>query len=556
MAFNEIRPFRYWCNKVLPMVYDDSLSYYELLCKVVKHMNDIGSNVNSLGENVQFVYEEFNKFIKDFDGAVDEVVEESLDRFVREGMVVASVNGQRGYVVLESLPNPNPITFSGAVSGSYDGSAPLEIIIPEGGGTGNVESVNGKEGVVVLDAEDVGAVKSAGWSGEDAGKVLGVDGEGNVVAVNGGTGAVRSVNGYTGDVVIDATDIGAVPGEGWSSADNGKFLKIDSNGDVVAVAGSGEAVVVGVSSVNGQTGDVTIDELPSPGTLTFSGGASGSYDGSEDVTVVIPEPQEIPEALPNPNALVFTGAVSGRYDGSQEVTVNIPEGSDNQALTFSGAVKATYDGSEAVNVAIPERSPTPSALSFAGTGLSFDGSEPVSVSIPTKLPNPQALTFTGAVSAVYDGTQAISVNIPSGGGGGISGLTLSSPTSMSLVENEGATTKRISLGVKPKNGDFIVFEFVPYNAGDGGYRQIAIAGYKSGSAATVLQMAVLGEYGASHAVSRSVELSYLEEDGAGGYRCELTVGHGYRASIGQSGTTSAYTGAIGITRIWVLSMTI
>ena len=26
--------FRYWCQKVLPLVYDDSLSYYELLNKI------------------------------------------------------------------------------------------------------------------------------------------------------------------------------------------------------------------------------------------------------------------------------------------------------------------------------------------------------------------------------------------------------------------------------------------------------------------------------------------------------------------------------------------
>lgn len=33
------KPFRFWCQKVLPLVYDDSLSYYELLCKVVDYLN-------------------------------------------------------------------------------------------------------------------------------------------------------------------------------------------------------------------------------------------------------------------------------------------------------------------------------------------------------------------------------------------------------------------------------------------------------------------------------------------------------------------------------------
>ena len=36
-----------------------------------------------------------------------------------------------------ALPNPNALTFTGAVTGSYDGSAPLEVAIPSGeGGTG------------------------------------------------------------------------------------------------------------------------------------------------------------------------------------------------------------------------------------------------------------------------------------------------------------------------------------------------------------------------------------------------------------------------------------
>ena len=32
----------------------------------------------------------------------------------------------------------------------------------------------------------------------------------------------------------------------------------------------------------------------------------------------------IPKKLPNPNALTFTGAVTGSYDGSEPVSVEIP----------------------------------------------------------------------------------------------------------------------------------------------------------------------------------------------------------------------------------------
>ena len=33
--------------------------------------------------------------------------------------------------------------------------------------------------------------------------------------------------------------------------------------------------------------------------------------------------------------------------------------------------------------------------------------------VPIKLPNPNALTFTGAVTGSYDGSKALTVNIPS-----------------------------------------------------------------------------------------------------------------------------------------------
>lgn len=39
---------RYWCFKILPLVYDDSLSYYELLCKISALLNQVIDNMNLL----------------------------------------------------------------------------------------------------------------------------------------------------------------------------------------------------------------------------------------------------------------------------------------------------------------------------------------------------------------------------------------------------------------------------------------------------------------------------------------------------------------------------
>lgn len=39
---------RFWCQKVLPLVYDDSLSYYEVLCKVVKYVNSLAEDISKI----------------------------------------------------------------------------------------------------------------------------------------------------------------------------------------------------------------------------------------------------------------------------------------------------------------------------------------------------------------------------------------------------------------------------------------------------------------------------------------------------------------------------
>lgn len=48
-----VRRLHYWVQKILPLVYDDSLSYYELLAKVVKKLNETVDAVNEIPELVE-----------------------------------------------------------------------------------------------------------------------------------------------------------------------------------------------------------------------------------------------------------------------------------------------------------------------------------------------------------------------------------------------------------------------------------------------------------------------------------------------------------------------
>lgn len=48
----EFPTFRAWCQKVTPLVYDSSLSYYEILCKVISMLNDVVDGANGINTQI------------------------------------------------------------------------------------------------------------------------------------------------------------------------------------------------------------------------------------------------------------------------------------------------------------------------------------------------------------------------------------------------------------------------------------------------------------------------------------------------------------------------
>lgn len=51
--FKTLDEFRFWCQKVIPTVFDDSLSYYEVLCKISEIINVLIENNNNIPEYIQ-----------------------------------------------------------------------------------------------------------------------------------------------------------------------------------------------------------------------------------------------------------------------------------------------------------------------------------------------------------------------------------------------------------------------------------------------------------------------------------------------------------------------
>ena len=46
-----VEEFKFYCQKVIPLVYDDALSYYETLCKVSQKLNEVINTVNTFGSD-------------------------------------------------------------------------------------------------------------------------------------------------------------------------------------------------------------------------------------------------------------------------------------------------------------------------------------------------------------------------------------------------------------------------------------------------------------------------------------------------------------------------
>lgn len=185
--------------------------------------------------------------------------------------------------------------------------------------------------------------------------------------------------------------------------------------------------VIGVASVtvNGtkyepdSNGNITLPDYPeagggtadrTKGTLRFTGASSASYDGSNDVTVNIPEGGSGGGQADSVKGTLTVKTAAGvtltSYNGSEDKTLTLPSGGGGdtyitakEPLTIKQGDKTlgTYDGTEPKTIDIP--------ASGGGAGGTAD-------KVAHKL------KFTGASTAEYDGSQEVTVNIPTGGSGG------------------------------------------------------------------------------------------------------------------------------------------
>lgn len=81
--YTELKPFRFWCQKVLPLVYDESLSYYELLAKIVDYLNKTMEDVEYLHESFTQLETYVNTYFDNLD--ISDEIDDKLDAMAESG---------------------------------------------------------------------------------------------------------------------------------------------------------------------------------------------------------------------------------------------------------------------------------------------------------------------------------------------------------------------------------------------------------------------------------------------------------------------------------------
>lgn len=136
--YRELRPFRYWCQRVLPLVYDDSLSYYELLCKAVDYLNKTMEDVGTLHGDITKLLEAYNKlqdYVNNYFSTLDvqEEINNKLDDMANNGELYEIIKKYTDPIVNEQNDKIKVLTarmdtFASLPEGSTSGNAELADI--------------------------------------------------------------------------------------------------------------------------------------------------------------------------------------------------------------------------------------------------------------------------------------------------------------------------------------------------------------------------------------------------------------------------------------------
>ncbi len=107
---SNLKHFRFWCQKVLPLVYDDSLSYYEILCKVVHYINSLIDDNKEIVQDIEELRQELNTVQEWIDNFDTDYAEKIIQKYLATMIFVEITNS--GYIVYNIPYSWDTITFN------------------------------------------------------------------------------------------------------------------------------------------------------------------------------------------------------------------------------------------------------------------------------------------------------------------------------------------------------------------------------------------------------------------------------------------------------------
>lgn len=105
-----LKNFKFWCYKILPLVYDDSLSYYEVLCKVVNYINQLIEQDKVFADELDSLKKaltEVEEWIDNFDSTN---LENIIARYLAK-MIYVDIS-DAGYIIYNIPSEWGDITFN------------------------------------------------------------------------------------------------------------------------------------------------------------------------------------------------------------------------------------------------------------------------------------------------------------------------------------------------------------------------------------------------------------------------------------------------------------
>ena len=332
-----------------------------------------------------------------------------------------------------------------------------------------VTSVNGKTGAVALSAQDVGARPDT-WT--PSASDVGADAAGTAsgaVAAHNTSGAAHAdlralIEGLTSrlNALADSDD-----------------TTLDQLSEIVAYIKSNKTLIDAVTTGKVSTSDI-VDNL----TTNASGKVLSAAQGVALKAMI--DGIVIPTALPNPQPITINGQ---RYDGSEAVEVSVSAGGGSTVeldttLTQSGKaadakvvgdkLSALNEANAAQNTEIAKKANDSDLAKVAKSGSYSDlTGKPTIPTVPTTLPNPNKLILSGAVTAEYDGSSEVRVEIPAGGSGGYT-LPIASATQLGGVMPVAKTDEMTqAVGVDETGGLWTNAGGSSGGSGGGGWRKVA-----------------------------------------------------------------------------------